>query len=66
MGHRMSYHIQDRRIADVLHDVSRYEHGTRAVVLIDYEMKFESIRFREKSFEFYGKGACSGTYVLIF
>lgn len=34
MGHKVRCHNEERRVADVLRDVSRYEPATGAVVLI--------------------------------
>ncbi len=63
-GHQHRVRNQQDRIAELFHSVKyKFDH---AVVLMDYKMKFESIRFREKTSEFFGKRGCSWHGAVVF
>lgn len=47
----MGCNNQEKRVSQVIKKVAKEQRGTCAVVLMDEEMKFEDIRWREKSSE---------------
>lgn len=67
-GHQQRGRKQQSRIAEVFDEIKaeRSPLPVRVLVLIDYKMKFESIRYREKSVEFFGKRGSSWHGAVIF
>lgn len=58
-GHEMRFYIQER-IIDAEYDYKEPQEEERtAVVLLDYKMKFESIRLREKTTNWNGQKGLS-------
>ena len=66
MGHQHRCHNQEQRIASMFMDLNRDEGEKSVVILVDYKMKFEAIRFREKTTEFFGKKGMSWHGAVIF
>lgn len=55
MGHQHRCYNQERRISDIFGELREDVALSKADVLPDYKMKFEPIRYREKTTEFFGK-----------
>ena len=66
MGHQQRCHNQERRITELFEELKADSTGSNSTILIDYKMKFEAIRFREKTTEFFGKRAFLGMALLCF
>lgn len=54
-GHLHRAISKERKIAEYFRHVKEIPARTSAIVIMDYEMKLEQIRYRESSVEFYGK-----------
>lgn len=50
---------QENRIADYFWELRGRLARTFTIIIMDYKMKFETIRYREKSVEFYGQRGIS-------
>ena len=66
MGHQMRCYNQEQRIANIFMDLRKNTSEQKVVILIDYKMKFEAIRFREKTTEFFGKKGMSWHGAVVF
>lgn len=59
MHHQHRCFNQEKRIARAFEEVKSDPHSSMALLLIDYKMKLEPIRFREKTTELFGKKCIS-------
>ena len=66
MGHQHRCYNQEKRISDIFGELREDVSLSKAVVLLDYKMKFEPLRYREKTTEFFERRAFSGVELRYF
>ena len=58
-GHQHRCLVQENRISEVMRYVKDEANCDKVAIIIDYKMKFEPIRYREKTSELFGKKGMS-------